>query len=289
MSQTKKYPASAALKNGCASTIDSACKKLEIARAYIKLREEIKVMKPIYDKADVINKQLIQSRQDNETKLKQLTAKNKRIKEMNLFIQKQDTQICQLENDMRLQKNTSVDRADNQRLEGFLKKKDQQIKELKSKIDATKTGHIDHLENTIRQQNAQIKYLKEGYGKLNIVEDVILGKENQEKEVEPTEEERKATRDKAELVHEVWKLEDENKKLRQESLEGFDKAWKQGKIDSKEENEKHNESLKLDLVNSKNEIENLKLELDNLHKNRNEMEDHIEKIKGVVTTLYDSL
>ena len=124
---------------------------------------------------------------------------------------------------------------------------------------------------------------------MNIVEDVILGKENQEKEVEPTEEERKANSDKAELVHEVWKLEDENKKLRQESLEGFDKAWKQGKIDSKEENEKDNESLKLDLVNSKNEIENLKLELDNLHKNRNEMEDHIEKIKGVVTTLYDSL
>jgi len=289
MSQYKKYPADKALKKGCPSTIESAVVKLRIAQEYVNLRDEMNKIKPIYDKAEVINKQLIQSRQDNETKLKQLTAKNKRIKEMNEFIQKQDTQICQLENQLKSQKETSVDRADNQRLEGFLKKKDQQIKELKSKIDATKTGHIDHLENTIRQQNAQIKYLKEGYGKLNIVEDVILGKENQEKEVEPTEEERKATRDKAELVHEVWKLEDENKKLRQESLEGFDKAWKQGKIDSKEENEKHNESLKLDLVNSKNEIENLKLELDNLHKNRNEMEDHIEKIKGVVTTLYDSL
>lgn len=295
--QSKRYPADKALMNGSASTLDSACKKAEIIDELLKLRKENKEMKPVYEKADVLNKQLIQSRQDGDTKMKKIQAKTKRIKEMNLYIQKQDTEIeqqhtkiCQLQNQLKLQKDTSVDKADNQRLEGFLKKKDQQIKELEAQIDSTKINHLEKLKNTIRQQNAQIKYLKEGYGKLNIVEDVILGKENQEKKVEPTEEEQsRADRANADKTHQIWKLEDENKKLKQDILDGWDKAWKQGKSDSKEENEKHNESLKLDLVNSKNEIENLKLELDNLHKNRNEMEDEIEKIKCAVTTLYDSL
>ncbi len=169
MSQSR-YPASAALKNGCASTIDSACKKPEVTSAYIKLRDEIKIMKPIYEKADVLNKQLIQSRQDNETKLKQLTAKNKRIKEMNDFIQKQDTQICQLQNDLKLQKNTSVDKGDNQRLEGFLKKKEQQIKELEEKIDATKINNLEALRNTIRKQDLRLKHLSEAYSKIQSVE-----------------------------------------------------------------------------------------------------------------------
>ena len=184
MSQYKKYPADKALKNGCPSTIDSACKKLEIARAFVNLRYEMNKIKPVYDKADVINKQLIQSRQDNETKLKQLTAKNKRIKEMNLYIQKQDTEIeeqdtkiSQLENQLKLQKATSVDRADNQRLEGFLKKKEQQIKELEAKIDSTKINHLEALKNTIRQQNEKIKHLSDGYAKFNLDEDDKLKEE----------------------------------------------------------------------------------------------------------------
>jgi len=168
MSQYKKYPADKALKKGCPSTIESAVVKLRIAQEYVNLRDEMNKIKPIYDKAEVINKQLIQSRQDNETKLKQLTAKNKRIKEMNEFIQKQDTQICQLENQLKSQKETSVDRADNQRLEGFLKKKDQQIKELEEKINATKTNNIEALKNTIRRQNEKIKHLSEGYTKFNL-------------------------------------------------------------------------------------------------------------------------
>tara|TARA_R100001463_G_scaffold134130_1_gene196016 strand:- start:1097 stop:1756 length:660 start_codon:yes stop_codon:yes gene_type:complete len=168
--QTKKYNAKHALKNGGPSTIESYCIKIKLAEEYVKLRNQIKEMKPVYEKADVLNKQLIQSRQDNETKLKQLTAKNKRINEMNDFIQKQDTQICQLQNDMRLQKNTSVDKADNQRLEGFLKKKDQQIKELEAQIDATKINHLEALKNKIRHQDIRLKHLSEGYAKIEEVE-----------------------------------------------------------------------------------------------------------------------
>lgn len=175
--QTKKYNAKHALKNGGPSTIESYCIKIKLAEEYVKLRDEIKEMKPVYEKADVLNKQLIQSRQDNETKLKQLTAKNKRIQEMNEYIQKQDTQICQLQNDMRLQKNTSVDKADNQRLEGFLKKKDQQIKDLEAKIDATKINQLEALRNKIRQQNEKIKHLSEGYAKFNLDEDEKLKEE----------------------------------------------------------------------------------------------------------------
>ena len=175
--QTKKYNAKHALKNGGPSTIESYCIKIKLAEEYVKLRDQIKEMKPVYEKADVLNKQLIQSRQDNETKLKQLTAKNKRINEMNEYIQKQDTQICQLQNDMRLQKNTSVDKADNQRLEGFLKKKDQQIKDLEAKIDATKINQLEALRNKIRQQNEKIKHLSEGYAKFNLDEDEKLKEE----------------------------------------------------------------------------------------------------------------
>tara|TARA_R110002012_G_scaffold54631_1_gene139887 strand:- start:83 stop:721 length:639 start_codon:yes stop_codon:yes gene_type:complete len=175
--QTKKYNAKHALKNGGPSTIESYCIKIKLAEEYVKLRDQIKEMKPVYEKADVINKQLIQARQDNETKLKQLTAKNKRIQEMNEYIQKQDTQICQLQNDMRLQKNTSVDKADNQRLEGFLKKKDQQIKDLEAKIDATKINQLEALRNKIRQQNEKIKHLSEGYAKFNLDEDEKLKEE----------------------------------------------------------------------------------------------------------------
>ena len=175
--QTKKYNAKHALKNGGPSTIESYCIKIKLAEEYVKLRDQIKEMKPVYEKADVINKQLIQARQDNETKLKQLTAKNKRINEMNEYIQKQDTQICQLQNDMRLQKNTSVDKADNQRLEGFLKKKDQQIKDLEAKIDATKINQLEALRNKIRQQNEKIKHLSEGYAKFNLDEDEKLKEE----------------------------------------------------------------------------------------------------------------
>ena len=170
MSQSKRYPASAALKNGSASTLDSACKKAELIEELLKLRKQNNDMKPVYEKADVINKQLIQSRQDGDTKLKKIQAKTKRINEMNEHIQKQDTQICQLQNDMRLQKNTSVDKADNQRLEGFLKKKDQQIKELEAQIDATKINHLEALKNKIRHQDIRLKHLSEGYAKIEEVE-----------------------------------------------------------------------------------------------------------------------
>ena len=179
--QTRRYPASEALKNGrTVNTIDSSCKKSEIIEEFLRLRKENNDMKPIYEKADVINKQLIQSRLDNETKLKKLTARTKKIHEMNEYIQKQDTHLCQLQNDMKLQKDTSVDRADKQRLEGFLKKKDQQIKELEEKIDSTKINNVEALKNTIHKMSKKIKHLTEGYNKYNLDEDEKIKEENKE-------------------------------------------------------------------------------------------------------------
>jgi len=104
---------------------------------------------------------------DDKQRIKELEEQNKVL----------NIQNANLNNDIRLLKDTSVDRGDAQRLEGKLKKKDQEIEELKKQIDSTKINALAHLENTIHKQNQQIKYLKEGYGKFDLDENIQLKKD----------------------------------------------------------------------------------------------------------------
>jgi|9_EtaG_2_1085328.scaffolds.fasta_scaffold01222_17 chromosome segregation ATPase len=151
----KRYPPSDALKKGCASTIESACIKLRIAQEYVELRDKYKLLKTEYQKSKVKLEQMEQLKKDNDSKLIQLTKKNDTINKLH-------TNITQLNSDIRLLKDTSVDRADAQRLEGKLKKKDQEIEELKKQIDSTKINALTHLENQIVKLKAENQKIKEG-------------------------------------------------------------------------------------------------------------------------------
>tara|TARA_R100001440_G_scaffold70849_2_gene93550 strand:+ start:7963 stop:8586 length:624 start_codon:yes stop_codon:yes gene_type:complete len=166
----KRYPAKDALKKGSASTIESACTKTTISSAFVEVRQKYNTLKNEYEKSQVKLEQMDQLKKDNDSKLIQLTKKNDTIKKLHIT-------ITQLNNDIKLLKDTSVDRGDAGRLEGFIKKKDNEIEYLKNQINETKINNLDHLKNTIHQQNEQIKYLKEGYGKFN-VEDESLKEEN---------------------------------------------------------------------------------------------------------------
>ena len=166
----KRYTASDAIKGGSATSIYSACNKSFLSEQYVDLRNKNKLLKSQnrelkneYDKLQVKSEQM-----------DQYVVENKKLIGIN---QKQHTEIIQLNSEIKLLKETSVDRGEFQRLEGFLKKKDQQIKDLETQIDSTKINHIENLKNTINQQNDQIQYLKEGYGKFNVV-DVSLSKAN---------------------------------------------------------------------------------------------------------------
>ena len=150
----KRYPAKDALKKGSASTIESACTKIIISSAFVELRQKYNTLKNEYQKSQVKLEQMDQLKKDNDSKLIQLTKKNDVIKQHHIT-------IAQLNNDIKLLKETSVDRGDANRLEGFIKKKEQIIKELEKQIDNTKLNHLYHLENTIHKQNEQIKHLKE--------------------------------------------------------------------------------------------------------------------------------
>jgi chromosome segregation ATPase len=152
------------IKKGTATSILSACDKPFIADNLTDYRDKYYRMKPEYDKLQVKSEQMDQLNKEN----KKLIGRN----------QQQHTEIIQLNSQIKLLKETSVDRGEFQRLEGFLKKKDQQIKDLETQIDSTKINHIENLKNTINQQNEQIQYLKEGYGKFNVV-DVSLKEENE--------------------------------------------------------------------------------------------------------------
>jgi chromosome segregation ATPase len=167
----KRYPPQDALKRGSATTIDSACTKMIIANAHVELREKFKILKTEYQKSKVKLEQMEQLKKDNYKLIADGQKKNDTIKNLHIT-------ITQLNSDIKLLKETTSDRADYQRLEGFLKKKDHEIEELKKQINSTKINNVEHLKNTIHQQNEQIKYLKEGYGKFNVV-DESLSKANQ--------------------------------------------------------------------------------------------------------------
>jgi chromosome segregation ATPase len=187
------------IKNGTATSILSACDKPFITDYLTDYRDKYNRVNNEYEKSKVKLEQMGQLRKDNDSKLIQLSKKNDTIKELHII-------ITQLKSDIKILKETTNDRGDYQRLEGKLKKKDHEIEELKKQINQTKINHLEHLENKIRRQNEQIKtldqyrkvnlngkkqlsdrvnqlikeneYLKEGYGKFNVV-DESLSKANQ--------------------------------------------------------------------------------------------------------------
>lgn len=186
----KKYTDYDAIKGGSATSIYSACNKTFLSEKYVELREKYKRLKIDNLKQE---QELKASRQDSKEKIRLIGD----VQKKNEIITKHLTTITQRDNQIKLIKETSVDRGDAQRLEGFIKKKDYEIEELKKQIDETKINNLEHLKNTIHQQNEQIKYLKEGYGKFNVV-DESLSKANQE------------------LKEEKDSLKEENNKLQEE-------------------------------------------------------------------------
>ena len=174
MSQSKRYPSSEALKNGrTVNTIESSCKKSDIIEEFLKLREGFKSLKRQYNKLKVLEEQKEGWDHDKKKLIIDSARKSDKIKELEIH-------IVALNGDMKLQKETSVDRGDKQRLEGFLKKKDQEIKELKEQIDSTKINNVEALKNKIRQQDLKIKHLSDGYCKFNLDEDDKIKEENTE-------------------------------------------------------------------------------------------------------------
>ncbi len=91
----------------------------------------------------------------------------KRIKELEEQNKELNIQNTNLNNNIKLVKETSVDRADAQRLEGKLKKKDLIIKELESQIDSTKINALTHLENQIVKLKEENKKLKSEHNHFN--------------------------------------------------------------------------------------------------------------------------
>jgi chromosome segregation ATPase len=167
----KRYSPESALKGGCASSIDSACTKMIIANAFVDIRGKYKKLKIEYLKQE---QELKASRQDSKEKIRLIGD----VQKKNDTIKKHLITITQRENEIKTLKDISVHRNEVIVLEGKLKKKDHEIEELKKQINSTKINNVEHLKNTIHQQNEQIKYLKEGYGKFNVV-DESLSKANQ--------------------------------------------------------------------------------------------------------------
>ena len=167
----KKYTDYDAIKGGSATSIYSACNKTFLSEKYVELREKYKRLKIDNQKSNVKLEQMEQYRKDNDSKLIQLSKKN-------AIINKHLTTIAQRDNQIKLLKETSVDRGDAQRLEGFIKKKDYEIEELKKQIDSTKINAVASLENTIHQLIKENEYLKEGYGKFNVVDESLKEENN---------------------------------------------------------------------------------------------------------------
>tara|TARA_R100001591_G_C4329782_1_gene177773 strand:- start:12 stop:764 length:753 start_codon:yes stop_codon:yes gene_type:complete len=216
----KRYPPSDALKKGCASTIESACVKIRIAQEYVEIRDKYKVLKTEYQKLKVKLEQMEQLKKDNDSKLIQLTKKNE-------IIQKLHTNITQLNNDIRLLKDTSVDRGDAQRLEGKLKKKDQEIEELKKQIDSTKINALTHLENQINQlkiENQKLKTTMKDWGDMDsVIEGWKKAIRNKDEKIKNLEEQlnQDNTQSRFDMIRvlsdDIKKVSDENIQLKKDN------------------------------------------------------------------------
>tara|TARA_R100000406_G_scaffold96092_1_gene92558 strand:- start:1004 stop:1726 length:723 start_codon:yes stop_codon:yes gene_type:complete len=213
----KRYPATDALKKGSASTIESACVKIQIAQEYVNLRDKYKGLKNEYQKSYVKLEQMEQLKKDNFKLISDSQKKSDTIKKLQIT-------ITQLNGDIQLLKDTTNDRGDYQRLEGFLKKKDHEIEELKKQIDSTKINAVTSLENQIHQLKQQNEYLKEGYGKFNLQDESLkqenkkLQEENKEWEINFKEErqEKKQFREENKLLKEgLERLKEEHGELTQ--------------------------------------------------------------------------
>jgi len=196
MSSKKRYPPNLALKNGSASSIESSCMKSLISNEYVNLRDENKRMKPIFDKAQTLNDQLVKAHFENETKLKIISQKCKIIKDHNNHILKQNAKISELENE---------------------------IQTLKGNIDATKTNKLQHLENIIHKQNEEIKYLKEGYGKFNVPEVSLVEHESLKSENVKLKEEHTQYRMEIDKLKDELNLSQSSHKLLTEKIDEYEK------------------------------------------------------------------
>lgn len=167
----KKYTDYDAIKGGSATSIYSACNKTFLSEKYVELREKYKRLKIDNGK---LEQRLKASEQDSKEKLRLIAE----VQKKNEIITKHLITIAQRDNQIKLLKETSVDRGDAQRLEGFIKKKDYEIEELKKQIDSTKINAVASLENTIHQLIKENEYLKEGYGKFNVVDESLKEENN---------------------------------------------------------------------------------------------------------------
>ena len=158
------------IKNGTATSILSGCDKPFIADNLTDYRDKYYRINTQYEK---LEQKLKASEQDSKEKLRLIAELQKK----NDTINKLHTTITQRDNEIKTLKDISVHRNEVHVLEGKIKKRDHIIKELEKQISETKINNLEHLKNTIHQQNEQIKYLKEGYGKFN-VEDESLKEEN---------------------------------------------------------------------------------------------------------------
>jgi len=144
----KRYPPNDALKKGSPSTIESSCVKIKIAQEYVNLREKYKSIKIENQKNDIKIQQMEQMKKDNFKLISDSQKKTDTIKKLH-------TTITQLNSQIQLLKDTTNDRGDYQRLEGFIKKKDHEIQELKNQIDSTKINAVTSLQNQIHQLKAE--------------------------------------------------------------------------------------------------------------------------------------
>jgi len=227
------------IKNGTATSILSGCDKPFIADHLTDYRDKYNRIKTEYDKAQVKSEQMDQYVVEN----KKLIAKN----------QQQHTEIIQLNSQIKVLKETSVDRGDAQRLEGKIKKKDHEIEELKKQIDSTKINAVASLENQIVKLKAENEKLKEGDCKSRF--DMIRV-----------------------LSDDIKKVSDENIQLKK-AYEDYQKySCELGDCIDKQKEEK--DSLKEENIQLKKDNETLKEE-------HGELIEKLDKFQKIITNLYD--
>lgn len=263
-----RYPASDALKRGCPTTIESSVIKIKIAQEYVNLREKYKRLKIDNQKQNVKLEQMEQLKKDNDSKLMQLTKKND-------IINKLHTTIAQLNNDIKLLKETSVDRGDAQRLEGFIKKKDQEIKDLKKQIDSTKINAVASLENKIHQLNSENEKLK---AKLADVEEQSK-KDNPQSRFDMIKV----------LSDDIQKVIKENEDLKKErdDYKGLSEEWREQSNEICNLMGKDTDGWSNIAGDTLSDVKDLLYERDTLKQEHGELIQKLDKFQKVITDLYD--
>jgi len=203
-SKTKnKRNSESIIKNGTATSILSACDKPFIADHLTDYRDKFNRLNNENEKSKVKLEQMGQLRKDNDNKLIQLSKKNDTINKLHIT-------ITQLNSDIKLLKETTNDRGDYQRLEGFIKKKDHEIEELKKQIDSTKINQLVNLEN-------EMVYLKENRS-IYIEEIKTLKAENKELKEQLNKDNTQSRFDLIRVLSDdIKKVSDENIQIKREN------------------------------------------------------------------------